>query len=333
MVGVFLVGDIGGTHARLSLLAPNGHAVRKEEFPSRAYPSLDAILREFLATVTPKPKLRAAAFGVAGPVVNGRCVATNLPWVIDARAIARKHGIKKVTVLNDLVALSLGALEVRRSRLHLLNDAGLPKKRARNVAVIAAGTGLGEAMLIWDGARFVPSATEGGHADFAPRSDLEVELFQFLRARFGRVSWERVLSGSGLGNLYDFFRQVKGLGEDPTNEHALSEAGDRNAVISELGLARKSEAGACALDLFASIYGAEAGNLALKTLAVGGVFVCGHIAASMLSILDDGGFRRAFQDKGRFSPMMAKIPVALVLDSDVGLVGATRVVLTGASGR
>ena len=136
---MFLVGDIGGTHACLSLLAPNGRILRKDEFPSGAYPSLDAILREFLASVAPKPKVRAAAFGVAGPVVGGRCVATNLPWVIDARAIARKHGIKTVTVLNHLVALSLGALQVRRSKLHLLNDAGLPRKRALNVAVIRGG--------------------------------------------------------------------------------------------------------------------------------------------------------------------------------------------------
>ncbi len=330
---MFLVGDIGGTHARLSLLAPNGRILRKDEFPSGAYPSLDAILREFLASVAPKPKVRAAAFGVAGPVVGGRCVATNLPWVIDARAIARKHGIKTVTVLNDLVALSLGALQVRRSKLHLLNDAGLPRKRALNVAVIAAGTGLGEAMLIWDGARFVPSATEGGHADFAPRSDLEVELFRFLRSRFGRVSYERVLSGSGLGNLYDFFRQAKGIDEASENELALSRASDRNALLSQLGLSNKSEAAARALELFASIYGAEAGNLALKTLAVGGVFVCGNIAASMVSVLDEGGFRRAFQDKGRFSPMMERIPVALVLDKDVGLAGATSVVMSGASRR
>ena len=210
---MFLIGDIGGTHARLSLLGTSGRVVKKDEFHSGMYPSLDAILRAFLGGIAPKPKVRAAAFGVAGPVVNGRCVATNLPWIIDARVIARKHRIKTVTLLNDLVALSLGALEVPRRKLHLLNDAGHPKKRGANIAVIAAGTGLGEAMLIWDGAGFVPNATEGGHSDFAPRSDLEVELLQFLRGRFGRVSWERVLSGSGLGNLYDFFRGAKGVDE------------------------------------------------------------------------------------------------------------------------
>ena len=331
--GVFLIGDIGGTHARLSLLAPSGRVVQKEEFHSGMYPSLDAILRAFLGAAAPKAKVRAAAFGVAGPVVNGRCVATNLPWVIDARAIGRKHGIKTVTLLNDLVALSLGALKVARSKLHLLNGAGHPKKRAANIAVIAAGTGLGEAMLVWDGAGFVPNATEGGHADFAPRSDLEVELFQFLRARFGRVSWERILSGTGLGNLYDFFRNVKGVDESFENTHALSTAADRNAVISQLGLSGKSEVATRALELFASIYGAEAGNLALKTLALGGVFVCGNIAARMMPVIDGGGFLRAFRDKGRFSPMMETIPLALVLDTEVGLVGAKTVAMAGASRR
>jgi glucokinase len=331
--GVFLIGDIGGTHARLSLLGRSGHVVKKGEFHSGMYPSLDAILRAFLGGIAPKPKVRAAAFGVAGPVVNGRCVATNLPWIIDARVIARKHRIKAVTLLNDLVALSLGALKVPRGKLHLLNDAGHPRKRGANIAVIAAGTGLGEAMLIWDGAGFVPNGTEGGHSDFAPRSDLEVELLQFLRGRFGRVSWERVLSGSGLGNLYDFFCGTKGVDETPENATALANAADRNAAISQLGLCGRSEAATRALELFASIYGAEAGNLALKALALGGVFVCGNIAASMMPILDGGSFRRAFQDKGRFSPMMEKIPVALVLDSAVGLAGAKSIAMAGASRR
>jgi glucokinase len=190
------------------------------------------------------------------------------------------------------------------------------------VAVIAAGTGLGEAMLIWDGNDFVASATEGGHADFAARDELEVELLQFLRARFGRVSWERILSGSGLGNLYDFFRQAKAIPETSENSEIIGASEDRNAMISELGSAGKSEAAVRALQLFAAIYGAEAGNLALKTLALGGVYVCGNIAARLLPILDDGGFRRAFRDKGRFAPLMEKIPVAVVLDKDVGLAGA-----------
>jgi glucokinase len=331
---VLLVGDIGGTHARLSLLAPTGRVAAKKEYASREFPSLEAVLREFVGGVSPKPKVTSAAFGVAGPVVNGRVVATNLPWVVDSRIIGRKLGIKRVTLLNDLVALSLGAIAVPRSKLRFLSDtAKSPKKRGANVAVIAAGTGLGEAMLIWSGDGFVPSATEGGHADFAARDDLEIELLQFLRNRFGRVSWERILSGNGIGNLYDFFRHAKGMEDTRENAEAIATSGDRNATISQLGLAGHSEAASRALQLFGQIYGAEAGNLALKALALGGVYVCGNIAGRMLPILEGGAFRRAFLEKGRFGAVMEKIPVAVVLDNDVGLAGAARAALANAHGR
>lgn len=321
---MLVVGDVGGTRARLSLLGPGGRVVRHEVLASREFPSLEAAVKTFLGK--PAPAVTAAVFGVAGPVVRQRVTATNLPWVIDARVVARKLRIKRVTLLNDLVALSLGAVSVDKSKLHLLGGAGAPKKSGANVAVIAAGTGLGEAALVWDDrtARFVPTGTEGGHADFAPQGDLEVELHAFLRARFGHVSYERILSGPGLGNLYDFFRQAKGVAESAGNARAIEAAADRNAAIGQLGADGKSDPAARALDLFASIYGAEAGNLALKTLSVGGVLVCGNIAAKNLAVLDRH-FRRAFADKGRFAPMMERIPVAVVLDSDVGLAGATRV--------
>jgi len=325
----FLAGDVGGTHARLSLRGPGGRHVRTEVFQSRLFPSLEAVVQAFLGGVRPRPKVLAAAFGVAGPVVHGRCVATNLPWVIDERVLARRLSIKRVVLLNDLVALALGTLGVRKAKLHALSDSGFPKKSGANIAVIAAGTGLGEAMLVWDGARFVPSATEGGHADFAPRDDLEIELLRFLRERFGHVSWERLLSGDGLGNIYDFFVREKGLAEHPDNARSVADAADRNAAIAELGTSHKSEAAARAVRLFASVYGAEAGNLALKGLAVGGVFICGNIAARMVGVLDEGGFRRAFVDKGRFGPFMEAVPVAVVLDRDVGLAGAARVALMG----
>jgi glucokinase len=271
--------------------------------------------------------VNGAAFGVAGPIVNGRCTATNLPWVIDAKALSRKLHIPRVTLINDLVALSLGALGVAPRKLHLLSGAGMPKKTGANIAVIAAGTGLGEAFLIWDGKRFVPSASEGGHADYSPRNDLEISLHQFLRARYGHVSWERVLSGNGLGSVYDFFRQVVDIGESVENVQAVESAADRNAAIAELGLAGKSEAASRAIELYTSAYGAEAGNLALKSLAVGGVFVCGNIANHLLPVLDRGGFRESFVDKGRFAPFMERIPLAVVLDPGIGLAGAARVAL------
>jgi glucokinase len=325
---VLLVGDVGGTHARLLLLTPQGRAVRHEVFGSRKHPSLEDVVRTFLGKSA--PRITAAAFGIAGPVVNGRCTATNLPWVIDARALSRKLRIRRVTLLNDLVAQSLGALGLARGKLHVIGAAGAPKKKGANVAVIAAGTGLGEACLIWDGARFVPSATEGGHTDLSARDDLEVDLLQFLRARFGHVSWERVLSGGGLGNVYDFFRQAKNFGESSANAQAIEGAADRNAAIAELGMAGVSDPASRAVDLFATMYGAEAGNLALRALALGGIFVCGNIAARMLPILDRGGFHRAFVEKGRFTPLMERIPVAVVLDGDVGLAGAARVALAKA---
>ncbi len=191
--------------------------------------------------------------------------------------------------------------------------------------MIAAGTGLGEALLVWDGKRLLPSPTEGGHSDFSPRDDVQVDLFQFLRGRFGHVSWERVLSGDGIGCVYDFFRQAKDIAESAENARKIEAAADRNATIAELGIAGKSKAASRAVDLFASMYGAESGNLALKSLAVGGVFVCGNIAARLLPVLDRGEFYRAFCDKGRFTALMERIPVAVVLDSDVGLAGAARV--------
>jgi glucokinase len=324
---VFVVGDIGGTHARLSLLDRTGRSVRRDVLESRRYPSLEAALQFFLRADGRPPKIEAAAFGIAGPVVGNRVAATNLPWVVDGRRLAQKLSAKRVTLINDLVALALGTIEIARSKCHVLGDAGYPKRRGANIAVLAAGTGLGEAILVWDGHRFVASATEGGHADFGPRDDLELELLQFLRSRFGHVSWERVLSGAGLGNLYDFFRRAKGVPESDENMQQVETAADRNAAIAGLGLSAASEAAVRAVELFATIYGAESGNLALKSLAIGGVYVCGNIAARMLPVLDRGHFRRAFADKGRFMPFMEKIPVAVIGDSSIGLAGAARVAL------
>ncbi len=326
-----LAGDIGGTHTRLSLLSSEGRVRRRAVLDSRRYPSLEAAVEDFLRATAPRPKIKAAAFGVAGPVVGGRCATTNLPWVVDEKVLARRLAIPDVTLLNDLVALALGAVRVRGSKLHRLGTAAAPRRRGANVAVLAAGTGLGEAVLVWDGARFVPCATEGGHADFAPRDDLETELLAFLRRRFGHVSFERVLSGDGLGCLYEFFLQAKGMREGPDSARVIEAAADRNAAIAQLGTSGKSKPAARATELFASIYGAEAGNLALKSLAVGGVYVCGSIAVGLLPVLARGGFRRAFVDKGRLGPFLEQIPVAVVLDTDVGLAGAAGVALAAAT--
>ena len=319
---MILAGDIGGTRARLALFAPKTKgALRQEVFDSRAFPSLDAVLRVFLG-LRP-PKITAATFGIAGPVVNNRCTATNLAWHVDGRTAARKFGIKRVSLVNDLVALALGALTVPKSKLLLLQGDVPPKRGGANLAVIAAGTGLGEAALIWDGARFVPCGTEGGHTDFAPRDDLEIELLRFLRKRVGgRVSYERVVSGAGLGNVYDFFREVKHAPEPREVSEGIARAPDRNAAISAAGLEGKSEASARAVELFASVYGAEAGNLALKMLSTGGVYVAGGIAGSLSTLLARGQFMKSFNDKGRFAPLLERVPVAVVLDRYIGLAGS-----------
>jgi glucokinase len=324
---VYVVGDIGGTHARLSLVGLDGRSVRQSVFVSREYSSLEALVGEFLGK--PAPAILAAAFGIAGPVVGTRVSGTNLPWVIDSRVVSRKLSIPRVTLLNDLVALSLGAHGLPRGKLRILGDAGAPKKTGANIAVIAAGTGLGEAVLVWNGDRYCPCATEGGHTDFAPRTDLEVELWRFLEKRHGHVSYERILSGDGLGATYDFFRTTKGVAEPRENAEVVRGAADRNAAIASLGIGRKSEAAARAVEMFCQVYGAETGNLALKSLAVGGVYVCGNIAFHMLPVLERGGrFLKAFVDKGRFAPLMSRIPIAVVPDSDVGIAGALHVAMS-----
>jgi glucokinase len=319
---MILAGDIGGTHARLALFdAKKKKPIAHETFESGKFASLEAVLAAFLSKTQAK-RVRAATFGLAGPVIDQRCVATNLPWVVDARAVARKTGIKQVTLLNDLVALAFGALTVPSSKLRLLQGKSPPKKTGGNLACIAAGTGLGEAALLWDGKTHVPLATEGGHVDFAARTPLEWELHGWLAARFGHVSYERIVAGPGFSALYEFFRVAKGVAETRANADQIAGAKDRNAIIAELGAAKKSEPAAKAVELFARVYGAEAGNLALKTLATGGVFVAGGIAGRFADVLARGEFMEAFLDKGRFRSLLETIPVAIVLDSDIGLAGS-----------
>jgi glucokinase len=330
---VILAGDIGGTRARLALYEEDGtnpEPVKHDVFQSRAYPSLESVVRAFLATGHLE-KVRAATFGIAGPVVDQRCVATNFPWVVDARLVARDLGIPKVTLLNDLVALAFGALTVPPERIRVLHGDGLPRQKGGNLAIIAAGTGLGEAALVWDGANFVPLATEGGHCDFAPRNERVWELAVWLERRFGHVSWERVVSGPAFSTLYDFFHEKKGLTDTRENTQHLADAPDRNAAIADLGAAGRSEPATRALELFARLYGAEAGNLALKTLSSAGVYVAGGIAARHADALVRSGFVESFLDKGRFRGLLEQVPLAIVLDSDIGLAGSRRHALEAAA--
>lgn len=326
---MILAGDVGGTNTRLGIFSADGLTKhRVQVFPSDAQSTFTAIAKKFLAdgdeTVT------RACVGVAGPVIDGKCTATNLPWVLDAKKIGKSLGLAPFTLVNDLEAVARGSLAASRRKLGVLQAGHPVANQAANVAVIAAGTGLGEALLIWDGKRHVSCATEGGHTDFAPRNKQEIELLEFLQKKVGgRVSFERVLSGPGLGHLYDFFTEVIGVGETQAASDALHTADDRNALISELALAGKSKPAQRAAELFASLYGSESANLALKSLATGGVYVAGSIAAHMLPLLKSGPFMKAFLDKGRMSSLLAKMPVHVVLDSEVGLSGAA---LTAAAG-
>ncbi len=320
---MILAGDVGGTKTALALFELRDGALvleREATLPSREFPTFEDAVARFLDGGA-RPAVEAACFGVAGPVVNGRSVTTNLPWQLDEATLAASLPARRVRLLNDLEATGYGVLTLPPTALEPLQRGAA---RRGSMVLIAAGTGLGEALLIWDGQRHLVVASEGGHVDFAPRTDLETELLRFLRKELGRVSYERVLSGPGLYNVYRFLRDTGGLPE-PSWLHDRIATGDPSAVVSEVGLAGGHPLCVQALDLFVSVYGAEAGNLALKALAVGGVFVGGGIAPKIRAKLADGTFVTAFCDKGRFAELMASIPVSLMLEPRTALLGAARV--------
>lgn len=318
---MILAGDVGGTKTVLALFEGAGadlRTVREARFSSQAHASFDELVAAFLAAGSERP--RAACFGVAGPVVGERARITNLPWVIDAAALRARFDLGAVALLNDLQAAAYGALHLPERDLAVLQPGADPTARG-HIAVIAPGTGLGEAILFWDGARHHAIGSEGGHADFAPQSDREVRLLVHLRERFGHVSWERVLSGPGLSDLYDFLRDVEGLAEPPELAARLAE-GDRNAAITEQGLAGDHALPRAALATFARLLGAEAGNLALKCYAMGGIILAGGIPPKILRALRDGAFLEGLHDKGRFGAFTASIPVRVALDPRTPLLGA-----------
>ena len=318
---MILCGDIGGTKTHLALFGADRPA---EPVGLATYASRDAAdLGELLARYVPSARepIEAGCFAIAGPVVDGRVETTNLPWVVEARALSARLGGRPVFLLNDLEALAYGTMLMTDAQLAVLN-AGTPAPHA-NVAVIAAGSGLGEAGLVWDGTRHLPFASEGGHADFAPRSPREAALLHHLAGRYGHVSYERVVSGPGLVNILEYLRNVEGLAVPAALAAALAGA-DPAAAISSAALAGTAPIAVAALDLFAGIYGAEAGNLALKLKALGGVYVGGGIAPKILPKLRDGAFRAAFVDKGRFGELLAAISVRVVLEPRAGLYGAAR---------
>jgi glucokinase len=301
---MILAGDIGGTNTRLALVADDPRSPAAIEiFPSAAHTSLEQMLHAFFA-VHPGP-VDAAAFAVAGPVQDGEVQVTNLRWRVEAASLANALGLDCVLLLNDLEANAWGLAALAPEDLHVLNE-GRPDA-VGNAAVCSAGTGLGEAGLWWDGARLHPFACEGGHTDFAPLGDRQVGLYEFLEAQYDHVSYERVCSGIGLVNIYRYLAGYCNF---------------TGAEISRLALLQEDPTAVEALDLMVEIYGAEAGNLALKIMATGGVYLGGGIPPRILTKLDDGTFMRAFCAKGRFSRLLSEIPVRVVLNDRTALMGA-----------
>jgi glucokinase len=319
---MILAGDIGGTNTRLGLFEVQaGHLqlLCERVYPSREHENLDEIVRLFLSEQ--KVTITLACFGIAGPVIQNRVSTPNLAWVVDALQLSKVIGIEGVWLINDLLAHASGIDDLLPTDFVAINniDAGVG-----NAALIAAGTGLGEAGLYFDGADRRAFACEGGHCDFAPRNDIEIALLQHLLKKCGRVSYERVLSGPGLHNIYEFLRDT---GEEEEPEWLKSElqvSPDPVAVISRRGLEGKSPICSRALDIFVSVYGAEAGNLALKLMATGGVFLSGGIAGKILPRLSSPAFLEAFVSKGRLRPVMETIPIKVIANDKVGLIGAAR---------
>jgi glucokinase len=320
---MILAGDVGGTKTAIALFErePTGLREASEEiFASGDHAGLEPILEQFLDRHR-GVRVDAASFAVAGPVVGGSAEITNLPWRIEARRLARVVGARRAHLMNDVEAAAYGTQFLPRDALRPINpEAGSPSPGS--VAVIAPGTGLGVACLAWDGERHHPMAGEGGHADFAPRDEEQDELLRWLRRETGgRVSVERVLSGPGLLQLYRFGRERSGQAEPGWLARRLARE-DPSAVVSEVALEGRDPVCEGALARFGSILGAEAGDLALRVLAVGGVYVAGGIAPRILPSLESGAFMRSFCDKGRFSGLLRGFPVFVVLDPRAPLIGA-----------
>jgi glucokinase len=324
---MIIAGDVGGTKVDLALCKfERGQllTVHEHKFHARDFPGLVQIVDSFLEQCKQKlgepVDILAACFGVPGPVRNGRLKLTNLPWVLDSSQLAVELKIEHVFLINDLEANGYGIDELAPAQILVLSP-GDPAAEG-NRGLIAAGTGLGEAILVWDGHSYKPMASEGGHGDFAARNEEEIELLRYLtKVLGGRVSSERVVSGLGLANIYAFCRDVKGLSEPQWLKDRMRSE-DPNAVIGELGESGASELCVETLNIFVSAYGAEAGNLALKILATGGMYVGGGIAPKLLKKMQDGTFMKAFTDKGRLSELLVQTPVRLILESRAALMGA-----------
>jgi glucokinase len=322
---MLLAGDVGGTKTVLAIFSPEAGPrapLAEKTLPSGRYPSLEALVGDFLGQVNLKPT--HASFGVAGPVVEGQATITNLPWVISETQLERELDLSpgQVRLLNDLTAIASAVPLLESDDLYTLNEGQAAPGGA--IAVIAPGTGLGEGFLTWDGTRYRAQPSEGGHTDFAPTTLLEVDLLRYLLDRLGHVSYERVCSGTGLPNIYAFLKD-SGYAEEPAwLAKELTEAEDPNPIIVNAAFNEERSCELCiaTLNTFVAILGTEAGNMALNLMATGGVYLGGGIPPRILPALEDGRFMKDFHDKGRMSHMMAQIPVHVILNPKVALLGA-----------
>ena len=326
---MLLAGDIGGTKSRLAVFAEGSSPrapLKEEVLQSDRFSGIEALVREFLKRNN--LSVDRACLAIAGPVINGRAAVTNLPWIADAEAIRRTFGFQSVRLLNDLAATARAVPLLEPSELHTLSP-GEPVAGGA-IAVIAPGTGLGEAFLTWDGGGYREHASEGGHADFAPTSPLETDLLRELRRELDHVSYEAVCSGPGLGRLYRFLRDRKAEEEPSWLADRLAKVADAAPVIVDAALTEKDALCIRTVRLFVSILGAEAGNLALKTLATGGVYLGGGIAPRIIPFLDEEPFLAAFRRKGKMADLLFRMPVHVIIEPRAALIGAADCGLTEA---
>ena len=316
----YLIGDIGGTRTRLSLFKKKGDkcvCIKQDTFLSQTYPNLTSIVRTFLEEK--EGTISKGCFGVAGPIKNEKAEVTNLPWTITTATLLSELPIEKVTLLNDLEASAYG--------IHLLQEKDFFTLHAKeshcrgNKALISPGTGLGEAGIFFDGQKEFPFACEGGHTDFAPQNPLEEDLLRFLREKFGHVSYERIVSGPGLRNVYQFVVETR-IESEKKGVFEEIMINNSSFLIAEKGARGESKACQKALDIFCSVYGAEVGNLALKLFSLGGVYLGGSITSHLLDVIQKSEFLRSFKAKGRFSSLLNSIPVRVILNDQSPLLGA-----------
>lgn len=319
---MILAGDIGGTKTNLALFSYKKGSLElqfQKQFASREFTSFNEIIGEFKKLINDE-KITKVSLGVAGPIIDGNCQTTNLPWDINSAELKEYFNISKVRLINDIEATAYGMLYLNDDDFIDLNPNA--NRVDANRAVIAAGTGLGEGMLFFDGKSYHPIASEGGHSDFAPQTNEQDELLKWLRKRYnGHVSFERILSGSGIYELYEFLLDSD-FAPQPTFMIKLDKEKDKSATISKLALENRDPLCIKTLELFCEIYGGEAGNLALKTISLGGVYIGGGIAPKILPILRQNHFMNAFTNKGRFKEMLSNMQVRISLNEETALLGA-----------